>query len=46
MNNIVEYAKDDIGFYPTPPEVAEKMLSQITWNTHTYKSILEPSAGK
>lgn len=46
MNNVVEYTKDDVGFYPTPPEVAEKMLSQINWKTHIYKSILEPSAGK
>lgn len=46
MNNVVEYTKDDVGFYPTPPDVAEKMLSQINWKTHTYKSILEPSAGK
>lgn len=46
MNNVVEYTKDDVGFYPTPPDVAEKMLSQINWKAHTYKSILEPSAGK
>ena len=44
MNEIVEYTKDDVGFYPTPPEVAEKMLSGIKWDG--INSILEPSAGK
>jgi len=44
MNEIVEYTKDDVGFYPTPPEIAEKMLSGIKWGE--IHSILEPSAGK
>ena len=32
------------GFYPTPPNVAEKLLDGIEW--YKYKNVLEPSAGK
>ena len=32
------------GFYPTPPELADKLLSGIDWNY--IETVLEPSAGK
>ena len=32
------------GFYPTPPNVVEKLLDGIEWDTVT--NVLEPSAGK
>ena len=32
------------GFYPTPPNVVEKLLDGIEW--HKVENILEPSAGK
>ena len=32
------------GFYPTPPEVADKLLAGIDWDKT--ESVLEPSAGK
>lgn len=32
------------GFYPTPPQVAEKLLDGIDWDC--VRTILEPSAGK
>lgn len=32
------------GFYPTPPNVVEKLLDGIEW--YKYKNVLEPSAGK
>lgn len=44
MNDIVEYVKDDVGFYPTPPEVVDKMLAKIDWDI--VSTFLEPSAGK
>lgn len=44
MNNVVKYAAEDVGFYPTPPALAEKMLDLIDWDK-TF-TILEPSAGK
>ena len=44
MNNVVNYAAEDVGFYPTPPALAEKMLDLIDWDK-TF-TILEPSAGK
>lgn len=44
MNDVVEYVKDDVGFYPTPSEVVDKMLAKIDW--HTVTTFLEPSAGK
>lgn len=44
MNNVVNYAAEDVGFYPTPPALAEKMLELIDWDK-TF-TILEPSAGK
>ena len=43
MNGIVN-AKEDIGFYPTPPELAQKMLSGI--DLSYVQTVLEPSAGK
>ena len=43
-NEIVAYANEDVGFYPTPSELANKMLANIDWKlTRTF---LEPSAGK
>ena len=30
-NEIVAYANEDVGFYPTPSDLAEKMLSAIDW---------------
>lgn len=44
MNNVVSYAQEDVGFYPTPPELVNKMLSEINWNY--INTVLEPSAGK
>lgn len=42
---LVEYAKNGgNGFYPTPPELARKMLSKIDFRY--INSFLEPSAGK
>lgn len=32
------------GFYPTPPDLAEKLLDGIDWNS--VENVLEPSAGK
>lgn len=32
------------GFYPTPPELAEKLLADIDWDY--IETVLEPSAGK
>ena len=40
-----EYFKEIDEFYPTPMDLAEKMLSCITRGS-TVKSVLEPSAGK
>lgn len=44
MNEVINYANEDVGFYPTPPDLAEKMLDLIDWDK-TF-TILEPSAGK
>lgn len=44
MNEVVTYAQEDVGFYPTPPELVEKMISDIKFDT--VNTILEPSAGK
>lgn len=44
VNGVAEYAKEDSGFYPTPPDIAEKMLRHIDWDKTV--SVLEPSAGK
>lgn len=41
---LVESQEAKDGFYPTPPELAEKLLDGINWKK-SY-SILEPSAGK
>lgn len=43
-NNVVNYANEDIGFYPTPSDLADRMLELIDWDK-TF-TILEPSAGK
>lgn len=44
MNNVVNYANEDVGFYPTPSALAEQMLSLLDWDK-TF-TVLEPSAGK
>ncbi len=36
--------ESDCGFYPTPPEIAGKLLSGVNWDC--VESILEPSAGR
>lgn len=41
---IVATAEAEQGFYPTPPDVAEKMLDGIDWMM--VSTVLEPSAGK
>ena len=41
---IVATAEAEQGFYPTPPDVAEKLLDGIDW-MKVY-TVLEPSAGK
>ena len=43
-SNVVSYANEDVGFYPTPSDLVEKMLDLIDWDK-TF-TILEPSAGK
>ncbi len=44
MNDVVSYAQEDVGFYPTPPELVKTMLADIEWGK--ISNILEPSAGK
>lgn len=44
MTGIIATEEARQGFYPTPPEVAEKLLADVQW--HKIKTILEPSAGK
>lgn len=44
MNNVVSYVNEDVGFYPTPPELVKKMLDDVQWSK--VKTVLEPSAGK
>jgi len=44
MSSVTRYANEDIGFYPTPKEVAFKMLERMDFTK--IKTILEPSAGK
>lgn len=44
MNDVVSYVQEDVGFYPTPPELVKKMLSGVKW--HLIETVLEPSAGK
>lgn len=44
MKAIQDYTKEDYQFYPTPKELAEKMLEGIKWQY--VETILEPSAGK
>ena len=43
MNNTIGYT-DSEEFYPTPPDLINKMLDGIDWNY--ISTILEPSAGK
>ncbi|MBQ7646990.1 MAG: hypothetical protein IJS94_06960, partial [Clostridia bacterium] len=43
-NEVTNYAKEDVGFYPTPPALINKMLEGIDWKY--VETILEPSAGK
>lgn len=42
--NVLNYTNDDFDFYPTPKELAKKMLSGIDWRV--VQNVLEPSAGK
>lgn len=44
MTGIIATEEARQGFYPTPPEVAEKLLADVEW--HKISTILEPSAGK
>ncbi len=44
MNDVISYVQEDVGFYPTPPELVEKMLSGVKWDL--IETVLEPSAGK
>lgn len=44
VDNIVITPEALKGFYPTPPELADKLLSGIDWNY--VGTVLEPSAGK
>lgn len=44
MSSAMAYAKEDIGFYPTPPDLAQKMISGIDYDL--IQTVLEPSAGK
>jgi hypothetical protein len=43
MNASSLTSSDEYQFYPTPPELAQRMLKGVEWNT--IKKILEPSAG-
>ncbi|MBQ6164756.1 MAG: DUF4942 domain-containing protein [Clostridia bacterium] len=43
-SNVVNYANEDVGFYPTPSDLVDKMLDLIDWDKSF--TILEPSAGK
>ena len=44
MNITVQTQEAQKGFYPTPPALAEELLSGIQWKT--VRCVLEPSAGK
>ncbi len=44
INAITTTQKAQKGFYPTPPELAERLLAGIDW--HYVATVLEPSAGK
>ncbi len=44
MSSIITYTQNDIGFYPTPPELARRMLDGV--DLDNVYSVLEPSAGK
>ena len=44
LTNIITTEEAREGFFPTPPDVAEKLLDGIAW--HKINTILEPSAGK
>ena len=43
VKNIVTTEEAVRGFYPTPPDLAEKLLDGIDWNS--VENVLEPSAG-
>ncbi|MCI9225015.1 MAG: DUF4942 domain-containing protein [Acutalibacter sp.] len=44
INAITTTQEAQKGFYPTPPELADKLLAGIDW--HYVATVLEPSAGK
>ena len=44
MRITVQTQEAQKGFYPTPPALAEELLSGIAWET--VRNVLEPSAGK
>ena len=44
MKITVQTQEAQKGFYPTPPALAEELLSGIKWET--VRCVLEPSAGK
>lgn len=46
LNALQMFSTDEArdGFYPTPPQLAEKLLEGIDWDY--VENVLEPSAGK
>lgn len=44
ITDIISTHEAENGFYPTPPELAARMLDGVDW--HMVNSVLEPSAGK
>lgn len=44
MVKVLNYTNDDLDFYPTPKDLARKMLAGIDWRM--ISNVLEPSAGK
>lgn len=44
MSEIITTDEAREGFYPTPPNVVEKLLDDIEW--YKFRNVLEPSAGK
>ena len=44
VTNIITTDEAQKGFYPTPPDIADKLLAGIDWEY--IESVLEPSAGK
>ena len=45
MHITVKTIEAQNGFYPTPPELAEKLLEGLKWGYEGIKTVLEPSAG-